>query len=252
MQQNDEKWSQTLFQQFLDLFILPEIGRRKEAGKLEDSFNLRGAQVIFFADGKKPEIRINSEIRAIASVKLKKGISKNKNDPIRDTEIEGLDKIKLTEEEDPDCGHATLIKIENSWIIAFDFRYNKGLAQKHITTAKQFYDSAEFASNRKNWSSCLDNLFSAAELASKAVLLLIPDPKFRKKATHSGIQQRYNKFADLGNVEPKYREAFNKLSGLRARARYLQGDIQLSEEEIHVLLENVKKMIDDAKQRIQS
>ena len=56
--------------EFLDIFILPEIGRRKEAGKLEDSFNLRGAQVIFFADGKKPEIRINSEIRAIASVKF--------------------------------------------------------------------------------------------------------------------------------------------------------------------------------------
>jgi uncharacterized protein (UPF0332 family) len=251
LERNSEKWSQTLFQQFLDLFILPEIIRRKETGKLEDPFNLRGAQIIFFADGKKPEIRINSEIRAVASVKLKKGISKNKNDPILENEIEGLDKIKLTEEEDPDCGHATLIKIGNSWIITFDFRYNKGLAQKHINTAKQFYDSAGFAFNRKNWSSCLDNLFSAAELASKAVLLLMPDPEFRKKVTHRGIQQRYNEFAYLGNVEPKYREALNKLSGLRARARYLRGDFQLSEEEIRILLGNVKKMIDDATGRIQ-
>jgi uncharacterized protein (UPF0332 family) len=218
---------------------------------LIEPFDLRGAQIIFFADGKKPEIRINSEIRAIASVKLRKGISKNKGDPILANEVEGLDKIRLTDEENPDCGHATLIRIGNTWVIAFDFRYNKGLAQKHINVAKQFYESAEFAFNRKNRSSCLDNLFSAAELASKAVLLLAPDPKFMKKTTHGAIQLRYNKFADLGNVEPKYREALNRLTGLRARARYLQGDVPISDEEIHGLLENVKKMIADASERIQ-
>jgi HEPN domain-containing protein len=250
LEQNDEKWSQILFQQFLDLFILPEIRRRKEAGKLEEPFNLRGAQIVFFADGKKPEIRLNSEIRAIANVKLKKGISKEKGDPIHDNEIAGLDKITLTEDEDPDCGHATLIRVQDSWIIAFDFRYNKGLAKKHIDAAKQFYDSAEFALTRKSWSSCLDNLFSAAELAAKAVLLLMPDPKFRKRVKHGGIQQRYNNFADLGNVKPEYRDALNKLSGLRPRARYLQGEIPISEAEIHALLESVKKMITDAMERI--
>ena len=159
--------------------------------------------------------------------------------------------MEITEKEDPDCGHATLVRIQNSWIIAFDFRYNKGLARKHVDTAKQFYDSAEFAFNRKNWSSCLDNLFSAAELAAKAVLLLIADPIFAKKVKHGGIQHRYNKFADLGNVQQKYRDALNKLFGLRASARYLKGDIQLSEEEIKGLLESVKKMIDDATERIQ-
>lgn len=172
---------QTLLNQFLDLFILPELRRRKEAGKLTEPFTLRGAQIIFFADGRKPEIRINSEIKAITSVKLRAGISKEKGDPIRENEVEGLDKIRLTDEEDPDCGHATLVRIGNTWIIAFDFRYNKGLARKHIDTAKQFYDSAEFSFTRKNWASCLDNLLGAAELTAKAELLLIPDPKFRKK-----------------------------------------------------------------------
>jgi HEPN domain-containing protein len=164
--------------------------------------------------------------------------------------VEGLDKIRLTDEEDPDCGHATLIGIGNTWVIAFDFRYNKGLAQKHIEAAKQFYESAEFAFKRGYRSSCLDNLFSTAELAAKAVLLLIPDPKFRKKTTHGGIQLRYNRLADLGNVERKHREALNKLTGLRARARYLQGNVPISDEEIHALLENVKKMIADASESI--
>jgi uncharacterized protein (UPF0332 family) len=80
----------------------------------------------------------------------------------------------------------------------------------------------------------------------------MPDPKFRRKTTHGGIQKKYNQFADLGNVDPEYREALNKLSGIRARARYLQGDVPISKEEIQRLLENVKKMISDATERIQT
>jgi uncharacterized protein (UPF0332 family) len=218
---------------------------------LEKPLDLRAAQIIFFADGKKPEIRINSEIKAIASVKLKAGISKKKGDPIRANEVEGLNKIKLTDMEDPDCAHATLIRIINTWIIAFDFRYNKGLAQKHIDTAKQFFEATKFSFDRKHWSPCLDNLFSAAELSAKAELLMIPDPKFKKKTSHYGIKSRYNRFANLGNVELKYCKALNKLEGLRSRVRYLQGEVPISEKEIQSLLEDVKQMIADVTDRIQ-
>lgn len=250
MEQGQDKFYQTLLNQFLDLFILPEIRRRQETGDLPKPLGLRAAQIIFYADGKKPEIRINSEIKAIARIKLKKGISKNKGDPIHENEIEGLNKIKLTDEEDPDCGHATNLKLGNSWIIAFDFRYNKGLAKKHVDTAKQFFELAEIAFQKKYWSPCLDNLFSASELAAKAELLMISDPKFSKKTTHPDIKKRYNRFANLGNVEDRYCEALNKLTGLRARARYLQGEMPISREEIETLLENVKRMINEATERI--
>ena len=184
-------------------------------------------------------------------MKLKSGISKNKGDPIYEHEIEGLDRFQLSdEEEDPDRGHVTLVKIADSWIITFDFRYNKALAKKLIDTAKQFYDSAEFSFRQKNSASCLDNLFSAAELAAKSVLLLIPDPKFRKKTGHGGIQFKYNRYANLGNVKPEFRKALNKLSGLRERARY-HGEILISEEEIRGLLKNVKEMIAEAINRIE-
>jgi uncharacterized protein (UPF0332 family) len=250
MEQLPEEHYGKLLDQFLQLFILPELKRRKEEGKLEDSLSLRMAQIIFHSDGRKPQVRINSEVKVLAYAKLKSGISKNKGDLIYSTEIEDLSNFHLTDEDDPDCGHATIVKIGDRWIIAFDFRYNKALAKKHIETARQFYDSAAFSFKQKNNASCLDNLFSAAELASKAVLLLIPDPKFRKKTTHGGIQLRYNRFADLGNVEPKFREALNKLSGLRPRARY-HGDVPISEQDIQSLLEIVKEMITDAIKRVE-
>ena len=249
MENPPEKFYENILNQFLDLFVLPEIRRRKEAGNLEGSFTLRGAEIIFHSDGRKPQIRINSEVKVY--MKLKKGISKNKGEPIRENEIEDMDLLRVPDEEDPDCAHATIVKIADRWVIAFDFRYNKGLAKKHIETANQFYESAEFSFGKKYFASCLDNLFSAAELASKAVLMLIPDPKLMKGKTHSGIKYKYNKFADLGNVEPRFRDSLNKLFGLRVRARY-QGDVPLSEEEIRGLLENVKRMITDATDRIDS
>jgi uncharacterized protein (UPF0332 family) len=250
MEQLPEKYYGKLLDQFLELFVLPELKKRKEEGKLEDSFSLRMAQIIFYPDGRKPQIRINSEVNVLAYAKLKSGISKNKGDPIYSTEIEDLNRFQPTDEDDLDCGHATIVKLSDRWIIAFDFRYNRALAKKHIETAKQFYESAAFSFKRNNCASCLDNLFSAAELASKAVLLLIPDPKSRKKTTHGGIQIRYNKFAELGNVEPKFREALNRLSSLRARARY-HGDVAISEKDIQLLLETVNEMITDATNRVE-
>jgi uncharacterized protein (UPF0332 family) len=234
----------------MDLFVTPELQRRQNAGELPKPLDLRVAQIIFYPDGRKPQVRINCEVKAIGKVKLKSGISKKVGEPIYEHEVEGLEKINLSEGDDPDCGHATLVRVENRWIIAFDFRYNKALSKKHIETAQQFFESAEFSFKQKNWSPFIDNLFSAAELSVKAILLSMSDPKFRKKATHNAIQTRYNRFADLGNVEAVYKNTFNKLSSLRVRARYLKENFSISEEEARTFLNTIRNMIEDATLRI--
>lgn len=250
--QNSE-FGHRVFEQFLALFFAPEIKRRQETGELDTPFDLRSAQIIFFPDGRKPHVRINSEVKARLEVKLKPGISKKAGEVIFGHEVEGLKEINLTEEDDPDCGHATLIRTGNSnrWEIAFDFRYNKALSKKHIETAKQFYEAAMFSFNQASWAPFIDNLFSAAELSAKSILLSMSGSEFRKKASHKAIQIRYNRFADLGNVEAIYSATFNKLSGLRDRARYLKGDISVSEDEARGLLDNVGNMIEDASRRIE-
>lgn len=247
--QEKELWDK-VFHQFMDLFVTPDIQRRQNIDELPKPLDLRAAQIIFYPDGRKPQVRINSEVKAIREVKLKNGLSKKAGEPIYAHEIEGLGKINLSEEDDPDCGHATLVRIGNSWTIAFDFRYNKALSKKHIETAQQFFESAEFSFKKKNWSPFIDNLFSASELLVKAILFSKPDPKFMKKATHAAIQTRYNKFADLGNVKVEYKNTFNKLSGLRDRARYLKGNFSISEEEASVFLDTIRNMIGDANLRI--
>ncbi len=250
MQELPEKLNENLLNHTLELFVQPEIKRRKEANTLPESFILKRAQIIFYSDGKrKNEVRLNSEVKAIADMKLKSGISKKKGEPIYENEVEGIKELRLTDEDDPDCGHITLIEIFNKWIISFDFRYNKALAKKHVESAKQFHELAQIAFDKGYYPPCLDCLFSAAELASKAVLLPDADPKFKKRTTHYVIYSKYNQFADLGNVDPVFRDTLNKLSSFRARARYF-ADVPITPEEIKSYLEIVNKMIVDAESRI--
>jgi len=69
---------QRAFNQFMQLFVLPEIERRKKDGVLPGRFVLQSAQVIFSGDGTKPVVRLNAEAKIQAKVKLKNGINKNK------------------------------------------------------------------------------------------------------------------------------------------------------------------------------
>jgi len=245
---NNLEFYERVFQQFMDLFVKPAISERQAKGELQRPLPLNAAQIIYFPDGRRPLVRINSEIRAISEVKLKKGIGKKSGEPVYENEIEGLESIKLADQDDIDCGHATLIRLNDTWTIAFDFTYNKGLAKKHIETAVQFLEVAETAHARRHWSPFVDNLFSAAELAARAILLAVPEKHFREKPTHKGIHSRFNRFANVGNAKREHRAAFNKLSSLRGRARYLKGELLLNEADATTLLLSIKEMINFASQ----
>jgi uncharacterized protein (UPF0332 family) len=182
-------------------------------------------------------------------MRLKPGIQKGLGDLVTEDELEGLEGLVLMEDEDPDCGHATLLRLNDRWVLAFDFVYNKGLARKHLEAASQFVEAAEFSLERESWSAFVDNLFSAAELSAKATLLaLMSDARFREKATHKAVHSRYNRFVHLGNADLMYAEVFNRLSELRYPARYVQRDFSVSEEEASSLLHIVRRMLDETRQ----
>jgi uncharacterized protein (UPF0332 family) len=239
MAQLSDEAGQRLLEQLMNLFVYPEIARRQKAGEIEKPLNRWAAQILFFPDGKKPLVRINSEIKAIGKVKLGKAVSKETGDPIREDEVENLDEINRPEEDYPDCGHATLIRIRERWTIAFDFRVNKPLARKHVAAAHEFLRSAERCLKREEWHPFFDNLFSAAELSVRSILLTMQD----KTQTHKGVSIRFNRFADLGNVAPEHKKTFNRLYGARDLARYLKGDITITREEALTMLRDVKGLI---------
>jgi len=227
----DEKGQQKTFDQFMQLFVLPEIDRRKKEGVLVDDFILYKAQVIFSGDGSRPVVRLNDETKIAAKVKLKKGIIKNKGDMITWNDIEDIAMIRLPDDEEEKYAHYSILRVGGQWLFTFDFRYNKKEARNCHKIAKQFFDSANEAFEKKRTSPFVDTLFSCIELLAKAELLLIPDPKFKKKATHKSIQLKYGKYVDIGNAKPEYKSTLNRLAGLRNSARYLKSDLRLSDEE---------------------
>ena len=136
--------------------------------------------------------------------------------------------------------------------MTFDFVYNQGFSRRHIQVAREFYECAEISLQRKNWSAFVENLFASAELSAKAVLLSIPNARFRKRATHREIQMRYNRFTGLGNIRPQFRTTLNKLSGWRDLARYpkVGEHLRIEEKEALELLRTVYDMIEDIERQL--
>jgi hypothetical protein len=239
---------ESVIQQLFDLFAIPEIRRRQTDKLLPDPFELKAFQIVFFADDRKPEIRLNSEVKAKVEIKLKDGVSKQPGEIIYDSEVEGIEEFSLTEAEDPDIGHATIIRTGEKVFLAFDFIYNKGLSATHIAKGDQFLRTAESAYKNQDASAFIDNLFSAAELYARAILLTASaSPQFREKSNHKSIHSKLNRFASLGNLDKNQVSTFNKLSHWRNQARYLSANPSINDNQANELIMEVKRMADSAR-----
>jgi uncharacterized protein (UPF0332 family) len=241
-----------IFSSLLDVYISPEIERRQEIGTLSNTFSLERAQIIFYPDEHPPVVLLNEELKGIeAIIKIKEGVNKKPGEPIFENEIEGIQKSTLKEPY-TNCAHVTIIKLNNLWNIIFNFTYNKDKAKKHIEIAKQFWTLAKVAYKNELWNAFYDNLFSAVELSMKAFFLLFPDKAFYKD-THNGLSTSVNRFANLGNIQISHKSTFNKLSGRRNQARYLQGgDLKIDVDEARNYLKTVDEMIEDCSLRVNS
>jgi HEPN domain-containing protein len=238
-----------VLRQLLDLYVTPEINRRQAAGELKPPLQLRAAQIIFFPDGRPPAVHVNEELAAEARMKLKDGVKKLAGEPIYESEVERIESLNLTDPQHVNCGHATLMVISGSWHIAFDFRYNKQLSRDHLDRARQFLDAATFSIGRSAWASAVDNMFSAAELCSKALLIGFQNAAFASKTSHGSIHSKINQWAKLGNVKVEHVTAYNRLGNWRAVARYPQGPFALTEEQARDCLAAIEDMYAFAAQR---
>lgn len=240
----DPKIGERLYEQFMRLFFEPEIKKRQGTGVIPSPAEISRMQVIFFPDKRPPFVRLNNEVVLKARVKLKPGVQIIPGKTINQSEIQSIEKVELTEKEYEDCGHITFLFCKNKWNIFFDFRRNKEYAKRHLNSAKEFFEAAEFSLVKNNKTSFVDNLFSSAELLAKCELLLLPDPKFREKASHTAIKSKFNRWTNLGNVDIKFKNALNELTDLRTNIRYLKKEITITNKKCNDLLKKVKEWIE--------
>jgi len=238
--------SQKLFQQTMNMWINPEIDKRKSLNRMPDDFKLKSAQIIFSLDRGWNKVRLNKEVKAVAKCKI--NCAKNKGDAVYETDIDEIESIDLTDK-DPNCAHITLLLFKNNWVISFDFAYNKKRIKEHIGAAKEFFESAKDNLEKNRLRPFFENSFACAELSAKAVLLQLPDKEILQGKNHATRINRFKNWANLGNVKQEHSDILERLNQLRASARYLCST-EFKKEKPKDIISKLKEMVNLAESRI--
>lgn len=246
-QTDNSEFANNVYKNNMDLFFNPEIESRKQLNILPDNFVLIAAQAIFFPDGQPHIVRLNDEVSA--EVKVKKGV--DTSPPEFWASIDEVEHVKLNEKEFLNCGHSTLILFKDGYQLTFDFQYNRQLSIEHLTVAKEFLDVSKYALDKSLVFAFIDNAFSTIELLAKTNLFLETNKSVLGKTSHKTIKAEFNKrFRNAQNdFETERREVFNELSTIRAKARYLEGQINTEKEDLSSILNIIDKMFTELSNR---
>jgi len=242
-EKDNSEFADNVYKDMMDLFFNPEINRRKEQKLLPENFTLLAAQAIFFPDGRPHIVRLNEEVSV--EVKLKKGVNPTVKDFWASTyEVEH---IKLNESEFLNCGHSTLILFKDGYQLSFDFHYNKQLCYEHLTVAKEFLKTSKYALDYDLGFAFIDTSFSTIELLAKTNLFLEANQNIHGKTNHRTIKSAFNlRYKNSqSDFEIERRRVFNHLSDARTKARYLEGSINISKQELQSIHDTVDKMYNE-------
>ena len=218
------------FDQMFDLYVRPELDRRRAAGTLVEPFELVGFQVLL-SGGKEeagPAVRLNTEVRAMARMSLPATHDFRVGDdfhPGADTKIEA---VHLLDEEEGKFAHFTALRIYSKWYYTFDFRYQKNTARDHCAAAEEFLAAAEHAHAGGHIRAFLENAHSCVELLVKVDLFLI-NQVFEGQMHHKVLRSKAAAFVHLEDRNA----LLERLADLRLPGRYLVGNLKVETDEIN-------------------
>lgn len=251
----DDATANRTLQNVVELFIVPEIQRRHNAGAIPTLPSpLWAAQVILPGDGSEAVVRLNEEIRGGAALVVKPGVSTEAGAQITLQDIVAIERIELSEPEDLNAGHITVMWFGEYVFLAFDFRRNKEVAGKLAKAASEFFDLARYAKEeKKSWSGFVDNLYSTLELSIKAYLWTSAwGLDFRPKMHHVEIAQAFRRFPIGLNQMSSTNEVLEKLRTERKAARYLHKEIVADWSEGETWYDEVGQMLRRAEAQVQT
>lgn len=188
--------------------------------------------------GATPIVRLNAdaalEARAIVSAPIAKGEAVT---PENVRSLEAFWPVGIH----ADSGWLAYIVVGASGYVAFDFRYNKqrnaellSLADDYLETAQGYYELA--------LRPAIDNLLSAAELTVQAQMLVQSE-----QTTFHNIRDTWLRDNErLGNAPEGFFALLKQLRSERAAARYGDGVVSISADEMPELIARVRTMIEHA------
>ncbi len=233
-----EKEIKRVFDQALQIWIIPDIEEKKKKGWLREDFKFNKSQIIF-TPNKKPVIKYNEAVYVTAKVKLKEGKSVKKGDTVTSLDIEKIDDIKVKYPKN--SGHITLIQLLGRWIILFDARYNKEKISEFVKASNEFYESAKDNLEKNRLRPFFEDCWASAEISSSCHFLSLG----QDYSDHKKNLEKFKLWGKLGNVKSFHVNVLNKLYKLRKSARYLYST-QFKQENSREFLKYVKEMLNEA------
>ncbi len=236
----DDEIKQRVFQQVIDLWVNPEIERRKKLGKIKEGLVLSKIQIVFSLERGYNKVRFNEEVKV--NRRIEKGEIVTEND------VDEIKNIKLSDD-DKNCAHITLLRFKDKWIIAFDARYHQKLRAEYLKASKEFYEGAIDNLEKGRLRVFYDNAFSSAELCVMSILLgwLKKDIIDNKK--HHQRYSVFKNFTDLGNGKAVYSDILKELDGIRKSARYLTSNVY-EQKDHYKISSTLKEMMGFAEKSI--
>ena len=141
-----------------------------------------------------------------------------KGEPLSAADLGHIESFELPDDL-LDNAHFTMIRSGEGWRIFFNFLSGRAKAKDTLELATEFLEAAQSARNDGRAGPAVDNLFSACELTSKAVLILHRNPAANSKS-HGPVASEINRRARLGNIDAAFADLFNRLRQQRPNARY--------------------------------
>ncbi|MGD1838338.1 MAG: hypothetical protein ACPKPY_09830 [Nitrososphaeraceae archaeon] len=199
----------------LDNVIYPEIMKRIEGGILRSDFRLQNAQLIMFFDESKNKILLNDEVKMIADLDTKKKKKFKAGELIDFKDIERINGLYPSDDNNPDAAHVMMLKFNGKWFIAHDLIYNLGTSSEIFNKAKFYFEKSK-KNTESNFVEFINNIYLALELLIKSLFLLryIYKEFSLDQDIHKTIEQ-FRKYSDLGNIEKKYFDLFEMVIDIR-------------------------------------
>jgi uncharacterized protein (UPF0332 family) len=242
----NREMSTKFVEQFMQLWIEPEIAKRRQDGCLPQEFDLYAAQVSVNFD-QPDEVRLNNEIIALESGKPTRPFPENGR-PTIDEAFTKFKGIELTHH-DPNAGHLTLLRHRGDWLVVFDFRCDKARIEQYLYAAREFLDIASLAFKYGYLRAVVENLFSAVELMAKGQLIMHDKNVFSSNG-HNMIYARFNMWGNLGDTDQRFPQLLIQLFSLRKDLRCLEGEFSLSSSNAKLMIDVAEEMYSQMKKEL--
>lgn len=188
--------------------------------------------------GATPIVRLNDDVslqaRAVASAPIAKGEAIT---PENISSLEAFWPVGIH----VDSGWLAYVVVGATGYVAFDFRYNKQRNAELLGLADDYLEATE-GNYERALRPAIDNLLSAAELTVQAQML-----GQSERTTFHNVRDKWLRDNErLGNAPDGFFALLKRLRSERAAARYGDGVVSISDDEMPELIAKVRTMIEHA------